>query len=331
MKDETDEITFDRFAMFDIERWLGSDTYQKTTGEERRLLVPFFLWHSQNGPILDDAFLLYRIAYSDEVEAGPPFLSRIRETLAKAFVLDGREWKNKTAMKCWLKGHRAAQGRADRARIAGLASAEKRRVQRDVQPTVQPDVERDVQRPSTSTSPSPIEVSREVGSMVTALIPFEPPVEAEVIQAVRPRRNVAFELAELYLRALFERRRAVGDRSPYIPPPKATIGKAAVMISKALEAGKDPKLLASLPALVDEKVMQETHNPYAFLEDGSAPRTAREGYTLAATDHAANLGAKLQGLVVSARQGEILRLIETLEWAQSRGVRIKGTYQREGA
>jgi hypothetical protein len=147
---------------------------------------------------------------------------------------------------------------------------------------------------------------------------------------VKPRKNRAFDLASLYIRARFERLKKTDES--YLPPPSATIGKAAVMIAKALADGKEARLLTSLPALVEEGMVDRMlANPYTLLEDGTSPRQSEKGHTLAATDHAAVIGAKLQGLVISQRQATILRLIETFEWAQSCGVRVKGTYKREGA
>ena len=155
------------------------------------------------------------------------------------------------------------------------------------------------------------------------MIPFEPPIEAEVIRPAAPRVNQGFDLARMYLRARFERLRKNDD--PYIEPPKATIGKAGAMIDAALKADKDPALLVSLPALIESDMIDALlSNPYTLLEDGSKARVARGGHTVAATDHAAVIGGKLQGLVIGSRQAAILKIVNTLEWAGVRGVKVRG-------
>ena len=155
-----------------------------------------------------------------------------------------------------------------------------------------------------------------------ALACIEPVEEAEVVKPAAPRINRGFDLARLYLRARFERLRK--DESAYIEPPKGTVGKVGQMIERALADGKDGALLVSLPALIESSMIDAMlSNPFTLLEDGTRSRVSKGGHTVAATDHAAVIGAKLQGLVIGQRQADILRIVGTLEWASAQGVRFK--------
>lgn len=319
MDRETDGFEPERFAMFDIERWMGSDTYAGTSGSERRLLVPFFLWQSQNGPIIDDGFLLYRIAYADEAEAGSEFLARLRAVLTKAFKLTGREWTNRTAMAAFEKHRVKARGRSEKASHAAKSRWDKEKAELSTSEQCPEDAR------SIAASNAPIS-SPLLSSPLSVVV--EPVQESFLTmvepQVVKPRRaqRVGWDLALLFLRASYERTKRTAE--PFPEPSKGTVAKAEKMIDALLAQGKERELLVSLPALIENDMVPALleRNPFALLSDGSDPRTNAAGQTIGATDHAASMGAKLHRIVIGERQESILKAIGTHEWALAHGVAV---------
>lgn len=314
LENETDGFDPDRFAIFDNERWTGSDTYLKTTGEERRLLAPFFLWQSQNGPIPDDAFVLYRIAWADEREAGPEFLARVRATLSKAFTLRSREWWNKTAIAAWSKHHDKAQKRIEKAVKAGLASARARAERAQAEPgvelRVEPVVEQRVQLPSTSTSTSTSAVVDKQESQVSLFEPIEPPKgdarAREIVEAFLVARHMR-------LHGTTGNRRA---------PSEGMIQEGARKVKALLALGYERELIVSLPALVEDKTVPNGGNLLDMMLRG-------EPFVLLKTEnknpdskcHARRYEAALNGQFLSDRQVAILRNLGTYEYVRSRGAK----------
>jgi hypothetical protein len=322
------------WARFNLRVWREeSETFRHLSPDDRRLAGALYMACSAEGPIPDVPLAIAAAAWEDDTARVP----EIREKMPSfAFRLVGGMWVNSNSMKLYDKARSTSLRRAE-AGAKGGASANAQAIasaSTSPSPSYSPSVVEEakealvtVQEPTVLQKPSSLRTVGKVGRQ-ESLVLFEPPIEAEVIRPVKPRRNTAFDLALLYFRARFERLKKTDE--PYIQPPDATIGKAAVMIQRALDQGKEPMLLTSLPALI-EKDEYVGSNPYSLLEDGESRRTAKEGHTLAATDHAAVIGAKLQGLVITQRQASILDLIGTLEWAKSRGVKLKATYKREGA
>lgn len=309
---------FTSFAMWDGDRWLASDTYNALTGRERRLLAPFFLWQSQKGPILDDPFLLYQIAWADEHEAGQRFLKLIRETLAKAFVLEGREWINKTAIGRWSRHHEASLRRVGSARVAGLASAAKRREEHGSSSSSSTVVERDVQRPSTSTSTSPslekkpskVTKRRTVGQQTSLVIVESDPVLDDAVSRY------------LAARAMRRNPGRVVEAQTFGAVARGTFAEVRKKMADRVAEGHPYPLLISMPALVpvnnDEWLHNLTDNAVTLLRDGATPNP-QTGF--GATNWPVKIDGMLDGLIVSKWQAEILRQVGTYDYIASRGIK----------
>lgn len=310
------------WARFNLRVWREeSDKFRLLSPDDRRLAAALYLVASAEGSIVDSPMALCLAAWENDTTRFDEIRSKMP---AFGFVLAEGKWAEKNALTVYNRARHISLTNAESGSKGGKAKAEANAVAdatANALAVTSPSLSVSTREEPSSSSVVEEPITYREGEQM-ALAVFEPVIEAEVLKPATPRVNKGFDLARLYLRARFERLRR--DDSPYIEPPKGTIGKVGSMIDRALKADKDAQLLVSLPALVEsDKIDAMLANPFTLLEDGSKPRIAQGGHTVAATDHAAVIGAKLQGLVIGQRQADILRLVGALEWASAQGVRFK--------
>jgi len=315
------DIKFDSFAMFDSDRWMGSDTYHATTGGERRLLAPFFLWQSQHGPILDDAFLLYRIAWADEAEPGAEFLDRIRFTLRKAFKLaKDRTWRNKTSMKLFFRFEKKRLKAIEDGRRGGLTKAKnKKEKELSGLGTLGGGVVGSLVGLYPSPSPSNSSVEERSGEE-TRKSPRKPKQTALAL----PDPVLDLAVKRYMIARAMRLHPDLKDASEYGLPGEGTLATVRKHMAYLLSKKHPPELLASLPALTDLPGLCKRAD--VLLRSGENPHPGQDGKTYGATCHAEVIDSLIaqQDHGLDKRQVEILRTIGTADYVMNRGAFAKG-------
>ena len=101
-------------------------------------------------------------------------------------------------------------------------------------------------------------------------------------------------------------------------------------MEKLLSMKFPPELLVSLPVFVEDGTFADgTDRVTAMLKDPEI--LLREDNAQGGKLHARRIESTLDGRFVNVTRVQILEALCTWEWAQSQGVKAKGTYKREGA